>query len=68
MEGEGGSGLELGGIFVDDVLCMKEKLRRFRGWMGWMGRSERRPHVISQEVIPQQGDLFFAKHYIREEH
>jgi hypothetical protein len=24
--------------------------------------------LISQEVIPRQGDLFFAKHYIREEH
>jgi hypothetical protein len=43
MEGEGGSGLELGGIFVDDVLCVKERLRGFRGWMGgdgWEGKRE----------------------------
>jgi hypothetical protein len=43
MEGEGGSGVELGGIFVDDVLCMKERLRGFREWMGgdgWEGKRE----------------------------
>jgi hypothetical protein len=51
MEGEGGSAVELGGIFVDDVLCMKEKVRGFRGL-----------HVISQEVtiLSWQERFFFS--------